>query len=47
MNKFSFVLLVVLSLSLCGCAEDHPFVQAWNDGVAKGESIAQEQLEEQ
>lgn len=47
MKKFCFVLFVVLSLSLCGCAEDHPFVQAWNDGVAKGESIAQDNLEEQ
>lgn len=47
MKKFCFVLLVVLSLSLCGCSEDNPYVQAWNDGVAKGESIAQEQLEEQ
>lgn len=47
MKKFCFVLLVVLSLSLCGCAEDNPYVQAWNDGVAKGESIAQDAQQEQ
>lgn len=46
MKKLCFVLLVVLFLSLCGCSEDNPYVQAWNDGLAKGESIAQDNLEE-
>lgn len=47
MKKFCFVLLVLLVLTLCGCSEDNPYVQAWNDGLAKGESIAQDRLEEQ
>lgn len=47
MKKLCFVFLLLLVLSLCGCSEDNPYVQAWNDGVAKGESIAQDQLEEQ
>lgn len=47
MKKLCFVFLLLLVFSLCGCSEDNPYVQAWNDGLAKGESIAQDQLEEQ
>lgn len=35
--SLAFIVVVVL-LALSGCSSDHPYVEAWNEGVANAES---------